>query len=230
MKKAQTTMLRIDPNKLLGKNLYDAKQNKAFEEDFFRFRNITFKPPLISEVKDYNDPKLKEILGECHGYRFDLDVVRREIRILELDPSSKMYLSPDPKFNLIRNPAIDFNLYIWKLNAKGKEWLFVRPKLTEGYYFVLDPNYCTKLRYDGDVAQALNKDKKQIKHSYMPFGGEARIITYKNKDYGLALKASDNRVYLWVSDLLEIQKYWKPLEMNGESYAAITFEINNFKF
>jgi hypothetical protein len=215
---------------------YDEKKNKAFQNDLFRFREITFKPPLIAEVKNYNDPKLKAILKECHGYRFDLYVVEQEIRILELQPQEDHYLSPNPEFNLIRNPVEDLNLYVWKLNAKGKEWLVVRSKLEDEYDFVIDPAYCTKLRYGGDVAQALNKDKQFIKHTFFPDRSETRIAIYRNNEYELGVKTRNDPsinsqyAYFWIADLLEVQKEWEEQGFIGAPVAAIFFRSKNFNF
>ena len=226
MKIAQETMQEVDPQKVTSVPYYK-NQSKAFKEDFFRFRNITFKQPVIAEVKDYNDPKLKEILKECHGYRFDLQIGKYPHRVLE--PGVDMYLSRDINE---REPIIKPNLYIWQFNAKGKEWLFIRPTFNDGDYFVVDPNYCDKLRYDGDVAKALNRDKEFIVNSYTSNNGETSIITYNNKEYLITMNAFNKSISFWVTDILELSKHWKQfkLEVIGAEYAAITFEIIlNFK-
>ena len=235
MKLAQMSDMRQLKSKEIANIPYDDKKNKAFQDDLFRFRNITFKTPIIAEIKDYNDPKLKAILKECYGYRFDLYVVENAIRILELQPQEDHYLSPNPKFNFIRNPVEDLNLYVWKLNAKGKEWLFVRPKLADGYDYVIDPNYCTKLRYDGDVAQALNKDKQFIKHTFFPARGENRILTYKNKEFGFGFSSTQEPINLknasfGINDFLEVQKVWEEQGFIGAPVAAIFFRVKNFHF
>ena len=230
MKIAQESMQEVDPEKVTSAP-YDKNQSKAFKEDFFRFRNITFKTPLIAEIKDYNDPKLKEILKECYGYRFDLEVIKTPHRILE--PGEDMYMSPDldPINPVIsREPVIKPNLYIWQLNAKGKEWLFIRPTFNDGDYFVVDPNYCDKLRYDGDVAKALNRDKEFIVNSYEVFGGEVSIITYNNKEYVVAMGNAKYEISFLVDDILELSKYWKQFELEvfGAEYAAIIFRAADF--
>ena len=228
MKEAQATMQEIDPKKVTSAP-YGKKQSLEFKEDFFRFRDITFKPPIIKEVKDYNDPKLKEILQECHGYRFDLEVLKRPHRIL--GSGEEMYISPDldPINPVIsRRPVIKPNLYIWKFNSKGKEWLLVRPKLGGGDYFVVDPNYCKELKYDGDIATALNRDKEFIVNSYSGHNGkEVSIISYKNKEYLITMNAFSKSINFWVTDVLELSKHWKQFELEviGAEYAAITFEI-----
>lgn len=227
MKTAQESMQEVDPQTVTSVP-YEKNQSKEFKEDFFRFRNITFKTPLIAEVKEYSDPKLKEILGECHGYRFDLQVIKTPHRILE--PGEDMYMSPDfdPINPVIsREPVINPNLYIWQLNAKDKEWLFVRPKLSGGDYFVVDPNYCKELKYDGDVAKALNMDKEFIVNSYNAHNGEVSIIIYKNKEYLITMNAFNKSISFWITDVLELSKHWKQfkLEVIGAEYAAITFEI-----
>jgi uncharacterized protein len=240
MKKAQESM-QIVELKTATPLLYKAKQSKEFKEDFFRFRNITFKTPLIAEVKDYNDPKLKEILGECYGYRFDLEVIKTPHRILE--PGEDMYMSPDldPINPVIRRrPILGFNLYIWKLNAKGKEWFFIRPILDDGDYDVVDPSYCKELRYNGDIAKALNTDKESIKNSYFSRQGEANIIVYNSKEYLIAMDMSQefsiamNRSYdaasFRVHDILEIIENWKPIEIIGAEYVAIFFRSIDVKY
>lgn len=228
MKTAQESMQEVDPQTVTSVP-YNKNQSKEFKEDFFRFRNITFKTPLIAEVKEYNDPKLREILGECHGYRFDLQVIKTPHRILK--PGEDMYMSPDfdPINPVIsREPVINPNLYIWQLNTKGKEWLFVRPKLSGGDYFVVNPNYCKELKYDGDVAKALNRDKELIMNSYTSNNGEVSIIIYNHKEYLITMEGPHKRVYFWVDDVLELAEDWQPLEVVGFKYAAITFRTTDF--
>ncbi|GEM_PF-6537706 len=232
MKIAQESMQEVDPKKVTSVP-YDKKQSKTFKEDFFCFRNITFKKPLIAEVKDYNDPKLKEILKKCHGYRFDLEVIKTPHRILE--PGEDMYMSPDldPINPVIsRRPILGFDLYIWKLNAKGKEWFFIRPILNDGDYDVVDPSYCKELRYNGDVAKALNTDKESIKNSYGVFSGNANIIIYNHKEYLITMGHYDDTVNFWVRDILELSKYWEQfgIEVIGAEYAAIIFRTSDFKY
>jgi uncharacterized protein len=232
MKKAQETMQEVDPQKVTSAP-YDKNQSKAFKEAFFRFRNITFKTPLIAEIKDYNDPKLKEILGECYEYRFDLEVIKTPHRILE--PGEDMYMSPDldPINPVIsRRSILGFDLYIWKLNAKGKEWFFIRPILNDGDYDVVDPSYCKELRYNGDVAKALNTDKESIKNSYGVFSGNVNIIIYNHKEYLISMGHYDDTANFWVRDILELSKYWEQfgIEVIGAEYAAIIFRTSDFKY
>ena len=100
---------------------------------------------------------------------------------------------------------------------------------------MIDPNYCTKLRYDGDVAQALNKDKQFIKHTFFPDRSETRIVVYRNKEYGLGVNTindpSTNTQYadFWIADLLEVQQWWKEQGFIGEWVAEIKFELKNSK-
>lgn len=217
MKLAQTTMNQIDPRKVTSPHYYekyDEKRNKAFKEDFFRFKNITAKTPLVAEVKDYNDSKLKEILGECHGYRFDLRTDINPYHAME-DNEHIYYQPPD-----MREPVMDLNISIWKFSVQAKEWLLLQP-MSWAPYYAIDPVFCKNLKSDGNLVEALNKNRAQIKKAYTKPYDNAMLVDYKNKDYLITLYIDETSATFELSDILGLYSYFKPLEFIGVPYAGI---------
>ncbi len=217
MKLAQTTMDQINPKKVTSPHYYekyDEKRNKAFQEDFFRFKNITVKTPLITEVTDYNVPKLKEILGECHGYRFDLRTDINPYHAIE-DNEHIYYQPPDT-----REPVMDLNISIWKFSAQAKEWLLLQPMSWDSYY-VIDPVFCKNLKFDGNLVEALNKNRAQIKKAYTTTYDNATLVDYKNKDYLITLYIDETSATFELIDILGLYSYYIPLEFIGVPYAGI---------
>lgn len=225
MKKAQVLKMKLVNKKDVVHTKYDEKVSQAFKEDFFRYKNVTFKEPILSEIKDYNDPKLKEILGACHGYSLDKNVELSPFRVLQ--PEVNKYFP----FEEDRNPVLKFDLYIWNMKSKGKDWFLIKPAITGGEYLVIDPNYCKELHYNGNIGDALNKDKNYIKHSYFGLGGDFRIIIYKNKEYAISSSSFDEdeifgaEVEFFVKNPFEYNNLdYKSFEIIGATYAYLQFK------
>lgn len=213
MKKAQATMKTVNPKEVTSTS-YDEKISKDFKDDFFRFRNITFKTPLIAEVKDYNDPKLKEILGECHGYRFDLRIDINPYHAIE-DNEHIYYQPPD-----MREPVLNLNITVWRFSAQNKEWLLLQPMSWDSYY-VIDPVFCKNLKFDGNLVEVLNKNIVQIKKAYETTYDNATLVDYKNKDYLMTLYIDETDATFELIDILGLKNNLKPLEFIGAPYAGV---------
>lgn len=191
IKRAQTQMeYFIDPslNGALGDTTMSEKakaeirdgiqKDVRFKEEFFRFKNIYYKPPLI-EVQDYNDPRLKKVFGSCHDYRF--------IQSLGID-YEKSNKSKLLQYVAKEQDIEDFKLSIWTVFAKGKKWFFIyTPTNTDPLAYLVDVQLCQHPHFQDDLVQALNSNNKQIKIE-TGLSNETTIVmlvNYKNQDYFL---------------------------------------------
>lgn len=218
IKKVQLLKMKLVDSKEVVHTKYDEKVSQAFKEEFFRYKNITFKQPLISEIKDYDNPKLKEILGACHEYNLDKVVSLYPFRVLQ--PGEDKYFP----FEEDRTPVIKFNLYMWKMNDKGKNWFLIKPAITGGTYLVIDPNYCKELHHNGNIGDALNKDKEYIKHSYFGLSGDFKIIVYKNKEYAISNSTFDAKVRFSIINPFKYNNLdYNSLEIIGATYAYFEY-------
>jgi uncharacterized protein YecT (DUF1311 family) len=172
MKEAQENM-QIVWNPIIFSEQKRIDAGLKFKDDLFRFKNITFKPPLIQNVQ-YDNPKLKEILGVCYYYRFDL-------KIEEFD--NPKYISNGKKYWVEdeRKPLRDINVSVWKTYAKDKEWLFIKPT-TSGSAFLVDTALCKQERLKNNLVDALNYDRGRVKRSQSGLYNAA-IISYKEQEY-----------------------------------------------
>lgn len=162
----------------------DIHKSGKFKEDFFRFKNIYFKPPLIAEVQDYNDPRLKKVLGSCHDYRF--------IQSLGID-YEKSNQSKLLQYVAEGQDIEGFKLSIWTVSAKGKKWFLIyTPTSTDPLAYLVDVQLCQHPHSKDDLAQALNSSNKQIKKT-MRLSNETTmvmLVNYKNQDYFLEMEAN----------------------------------------
>ena len=154
-----------------------------FKDDLFRFKNITFKSPLIENVQ-YNDPKLKEILGVCYFYRFDLEI--GEFDHPKYISDGKKYWVEDE-----RKPLHDINVSVWKTYAQDKEWLFIKPT-TSGNAYLVDTALCKQEKLKNTLVDALNYDRERVKRSRTSLN-HAQIVTYKGQEYIFNLSLIHNR-------------------------------------
>lgn len=174
MKQAQNKMgFWRDPNMIgIAEDILD--KEIEFKNDFFRFKNIYFKPPLIAEVQNYNDPRLKKILGRCYDYHFDQSINETDNR----NPQTEF-----PKFIADGQSIEDLNLSVWAVSAKGKKWLFI---FTPPNAYLVDTQQCQQTHIKDNLLQALNSHNQHI----WGHGGisqysikTTRIVRYKDQDY-----------------------------------------------
>ena len=149
------------------------EESMKFKDEIFRFKNITFKLPLISGVS-YDVPKLKEILGVCYYYRFDLEI--REFDNPKYIEDGRKYWVEDE-----RKPLRDINVSVWKTTAKDKEWLFIKPT-NSGSAFLVDTTLCKQEKLKNNLVDALNYDRGRVKRSHFGLDNSS-IVTYKNQEY-----------------------------------------------
>lgn len=174
MKQAQNKMgFWRDPN-MIGIAEDILNQEIEFKNDFFRFKNIYFKPPLIAEVQDYNNPKLKKILGSCYDYHFEQSIIETDNR----NPQTEF-----PKFSANEQPIEDLNLSVWAVSAKGKKWFFIS---TPPSVYLVDIQLCQQTHIKDNLLQALNSHNQHL----WGHGGlsrysvkTTRIVRYKDHDY-----------------------------------------------
>lgn len=172
MKEAQENMQIVwNPIIFIEQERIDA--GLKFKDDLFRFKEISFKPPLVESVQ-YNDSKLKEILGVCYFYRFDLEIG-------EFD--NPKYYSEGRKYWVEdeRKPLRDINVSVWKTTAKDKEWLFIKPT-NSGSAFLVDTALCKQEKLKNTLVDALNYDRGRVKRSQSGLDN-AGIISYKEQEY-----------------------------------------------
>ena len=153
-----------------------------FKDDLFRYKNITFKSPLIENVQ-YNDPKLKEILGVCYFYRFDLEI--GEFDHPKYIEDGRKYWVEDE-----RKPLRDINVSVWKTYAKDKEWLFIKPT-TSGSAYLVDTALCKQEKLKNNLVDALNYNRGRVKRSHFGLDNSS-IVTYKNQEYVFELSLIQN--------------------------------------
>jgi uncharacterized protein YecT (DUF1311 family) len=172
MKEAQENM-QIVWNPIIFSEQKRIDAGLKFKDDLFRFKNITFKPPLIQNVQ-YNDPKLKEILGVCYYYRFDLEIGKFD---------NPKYYSEGKKYWVEdeRKPLRNINVSVWKTYAKDKEWLFIKPT-NSGSAFLVDTALCKQEKLKNNLVDALNYDRGRVKRSQSGLYNAA-IISYKEQEY-----------------------------------------------
>jgi uncharacterized protein len=219
MKEAEATLqIQWDPIVFSKQELIDA--GMQFKDDLFRFKNVTFKVPLIAGVQ-YDDSKLKEILGACYYYRFDLEVKEYPAKYIE---DGRKYWVEDE-----RKPFRDLNVSVWKTTAKGKEWLFIKPT-DKGRSFLIDMAICEQKRLKNNIVDALNYNRKQIKMSQSGLY-DAAIVNYKNKEYVFDLfLIHDHAIEFIIYDVLGTTSSEDPtIQFTGTWPAAVTFKKTNMK-
>jgi uncharacterized protein YecT (DUF1311 family) len=181
MKEAQESMeIAWDPIIFSKQEFIDA--GLSFKDDLFRFKNITFKPPLIQNVQ-YNDPKLKKILGVCYYYRFDLEI--GEFDHPKYIEDGRKYWAEDKRKSLR-----DVNISVWKTTAQDKEWFFIKPT-NSGSAFLVDTALCKQERLKNNLVDALNYDRERVKRSHFGLDNSS-IVTYKNQEYVFELSLIQN--------------------------------------
>ncbi len=187
-----------------------------FKDDLFRFKNIQFKPPLIENVQ-YNDPRLKEILGVCYFYRFDLEI--GEFDHPKYIEDGKKYWVEDE-----RKPLRDINVSVWKTTAKNKEWLFIKPT-TSGSAYLVDTALCKQERLKNNLVDALNYDRERVKRSQSGLY-HAGIISYKEQEYVFDLIWDQNhKVYFELYKILSRTSSEDPtIRFTGVWQAIIPFK------
>jgi len=215
MKEAQESMeIAWDPIIFSKQEFIDA--GLSFKDDLFRFKNIAFKPPLILEAT-YDDPKLKEILGVCYYYRFDLEI--GEFDHPKYIEDGRKYWAEDKRKSLR-----DVNISVWKTTAQDKEWFFIKPT-NSGSAFLVDTALCKQERLKNNLVDALNYDRERVKRSRTNLD-HAQIVTYKGQEYIFNLSLIHN--YRNSFSLLNILGAVEPdliaTEFTGMSQVRIPFE------
>lgn len=174
MKQAQNKMgFWRDPN-MIGIAEDVLNQEIEFKNDFFRFKNIYFKPPLIAEVQDYNDPKLKKILGSCYDYHFEQSIIETDNR----NPQTEF-----PKFIADGQSIEDLTLSVWEVSEKGKKWFFI---FTPPSAYLVDIQLCQQTHIKDNLLQALNSHSQHLwgHDGFSQYNVKTtRIVRYKDQDY-----------------------------------------------
>lgn len=183
-----------------------------FKDDLFRFKEISFKPPLVESVQ-YNDPKLKEILGVCYFYRFDLEI--GEFDNPKYYSEGRKYWVEDER-KLLR----DINVSVWKTTAKDKEWLFIKPT-TSGSAFLVDTALCEQEKLKNNLVDALNYDRGRVKRSELGRHNPS-IVNYKNQEYIFEALIREWGIDFYMLEILTSEN--SDIYFTGVSQAHIPFE------
>jgi len=206
MKEAQVTMgIKWSFPPINEKEQKIREESMKFKDDLFRFKEITFKPPLISGVA-YDDSNLKEILGVCYFYRFDLGIG-------EFDHPK--YISEGRKYWVEdeRKPLPNINVSVWKTSAQDKEWFFIKPT-DSGSAFLVDTALCKQERLKNNLVDALNYNREQVKRSQSGLDNSS-IVVYKNQEYVFDVS--------WVKDSIIYFPLYKILGITASDDPTIQF-------
>lgn len=232
IKRAQTQMeyyINLDLSRALGDESISEKgkaeinegiqKDVRFKEEFFRFKNIYYKPPLIAEVQDYNDPRLKKVLGSCHDYRF--------IQSLAID-YEKSNQSKLLQYVAKGHDIEGFKLSIWTVSAKGKKWFFIYTLTnTDPLAYLVDVQLCQHPHTKDDLVEALKSNNKQIKIETM-LSNETTIVmlvNYKNQDYFLETEAYYDENESSPNDSFKM--YLNGFSSKPTSYNSVSYIFDN---
>ena len=192
------------------------QKDVRFKEDFFRFKNIYFKAPLIAEVKNYNDTRLKKVLGSCYDYHFEQSIIENYTRNTQQE--LPLYVADGQSIE-------DLKLSVWTVSAKGKKWFFI---YTPPSAYLVNIQLCQQPNIKDNLLQALNSHSQHIwgHGRSMENFTMAMIVNYKNQDCFLSTdnSYSEDRLSINLSGFLSKPTLWNRASDLFEAGHEMLFE------
>jgi uncharacterized protein len=174
-------MESVEKNKLLYVKAVNliitpyTKEEKAFKNDLFHFRNFTFIKPIKSNLA-YDSEELKKYLGECYKYdAYKWFYVEKDFKRVNGKIVGKyQYIHEDnPADRRINSISIYNPIEIGKRN-------YYLLQFYNNVFLLIDKNYCNTFgkKYNFDFLKALNAD---IIRANIEKSGKFYLVKYKNQ-------------------------------------------------